>query len=110
MTLITTRFDATTTADEVVEGVDLSGTRAVVTGGASGIGVETARSLARAGAAVTLAVRDTAAGDRVAADITATTGNPDVHVAYVDLVDLASVRAFAAAWPGRCTCWSTTPA
>ena len=100
MTLITTRFDATTTADEVVEGVDLSGTRAVVTGGASGIGVETARSLARAGAAVTLAVRDTAAGDRVAADITASTGNPDVSVAYVDLVDLASVRAFTAAWAG----------
>jgi NAD(P)-dependent dehydrogenase (short-subunit alcohol dehydrogenase family) len=100
MTLITTRFDATTTADEVVEGVDLGGTTAVVTGAASGIGVETARSLARAGAAVTLAVRDTAAGDRVAADITATTGNADVHVAYVDLVDLASVRAFAASWTG----------
>ncbi len=100
MPLITTRFDATSTADEVVDGVDLHGRRAVVTGGASGIGVETARSLARAGAAVTLAVRDTAAGDRVAADITATTGNPDVHVAYVDLVDLATVRAFAASWTG----------
>ncbi len=100
MPLITTRFDATSTADEVVDGVDLHGRRAVVTGGASGIGVETARSLARAGAAVTLAVRDTAAGDRVAADITATTGNPDVHVAYVDLVDLATVRAFVASWTG----------
>ncbi|MEO5709538.1 MAG: SDR family NAD(P)-dependent oxidoreductase [Nocardioidaceae bacterium] len=100
MTLITTRFHATSTADEVVDGIDLHGRRAVVTGGASGIGVETARSLARAGAAVTLAVRDTATGDAVAADITATTGNPDVHVAYVDLVDLASVRAFTAAWQG----------
>jgi NAD(P)-dependent dehydrogenase (short-subunit alcohol dehydrogenase family) len=99
MTLIRTRFDATSTADEVVAGVDLSGTTAVVTGGASGIGVETARSLARAGAAVTLAVRDTAAGERVAADLAASTGTA-VRVAYVDLVDLASVRAFAASWTG----------
>ena len=50
MSLITTSFDATSTADEVVEGVDLRGTRAVVTGGASGIGVETARSPSRRGA------------------------------------------------------------
>jgi NAD(P)-dependent dehydrogenase (short-subunit alcohol dehydrogenase family) len=98
--VITTRFGAATTADEVVEGVDLSGRRAVVTGGASGIGVETARSLARAGAAVTLAVRDTAAGERVVTDIAATTGNAEVTVAYVDLVDLDTVRAFTAAWTG----------
>ncbi len=100
MTLITTRFGAESTADEVVAGLDLHGTTAVVTGGASGIGVETARSLARAGAAVTLAVRDPTVGERVAADITATTGNADVRVAYLDLVDLASVRAFTEAWTG----------
>ena len=100
MTLITTRFDASSNADDVVEGIDLHGTRAVVTGGASGIGVETARSLARAGADVTLAVRDTAAGDRVAEDIASSTGNGDVRSAYVDLTDLASVRAFAASWEG----------
>jgi len=100
MALITTRFDAHSTADQVVEGVDLHGRTAVVTGGASGIGVETARSLARAGAAVTLAVRDTAAGDRAAEDIVGTTGNDSVEVAYVDLVDLASVRAFASSWQG----------
>ena len=47
VTRITTKFSATTTADEVVAGVDLSGERAIVTGGASGIGIETARSLAR---------------------------------------------------------------
>ena len=56
---ITTPFGYETTAAEVVEGVDLTGKRAIVTGGASGIGVETARALAGAGAAVTLAVRRT---------------------------------------------------
>jgi NAD(P)-dependent dehydrogenase (short-subunit alcohol dehydrogenase family) len=100
MPLITTRFGAQTTADEVVEAVDLRGTRAIVTGGASGIGVETARSLARAGAAVTLAVRDTAVGDRVAEDIASSTGSADVRVAYVDLADLATVRAFTSSWAG----------
>ena len=46
------------TAAEVVDGIDLTGKRAIVTGGASGIGIETARALAQAGAEVTLAVRD----------------------------------------------------
>jgi NAD(P)-dependent dehydrogenase (short-subunit alcohol dehydrogenase family) len=84
-----------TTAAEVVEGLDLSGRRMIVTGGSSGIGVETARALAGAGAEVTLAVRDTAAGDRTAADL-----EGDVRVAPLDLADQASVRAFAAAWDG----------
>jgi len=98
MDLITTGFGATTTADEVVAGVDAAGTRVVVTGAASGIGVETARSLARAGAEVTLAVRDTAAGERVARDITATTGNEQVRVAHLDLVDRASIASFVRGW------------
>ena len=109
MDLITTRFDALSTADDVVEGIDLSGRRAVVTGAASGIGVETARSLARAGAQVTLAVRDTTAGDRTAADITASTGNADVRVAQLDLLDRASVAASPTPGTARSTCWSTTP-
>ena len=100
MTPITTSFGATTTADEVVAGIDLTGTRAVVTGAASGIGVETARSLARAGAEVTLAVRDADAGAHVANDITATTGNHHVRVAALDLVDRASVAAFLGKWSG----------
>ena len=101
MTLIRTPFDDTTTALEVVEGVDLAGRRAVVTGGASGIGVETARALAHAGAQVTLAVRDLAAGERTAQDIERTTGREDVAVAHLDLADLATVDAFTAAWEGR---------
>jgi NAD(P)-dependent dehydrogenase (short-subunit alcohol dehydrogenase family) len=84
-----------TTAAEVVDGLALSGKRMIVTGGSSGIGVETARALAGAGAEVTLAVRDTAAGERTAAAI-----EGDVHVAPLDLADQASVRAFAAAWDG----------
>jgi NAD(P)-dependent dehydrogenase (short-subunit alcohol dehydrogenase family) len=100
MGLISTGFGATTTADEVVAGVDLTGRRAVVTGAASGIGVETARSLARAGAEVTLAVRDTGAGERVARDIVATTGNEQVRVAHLDLVDRATTGAFVQAWGG----------
>jgi|HubBroStandDraft_6_1064221.scaffolds.fasta_scaffold27406_6 NAD(P)-dependent dehydrogenase (short-subunit alcohol dehydrogenase family) len=58
--LITTPFSFESTAAEVAAAVDLSGKRAIVTGAASGIGVETARALAGAGAGVTLAVRDNA--------------------------------------------------
>jgi NAD(P)-dependent dehydrogenase (short-subunit alcohol dehydrogenase family) len=65
-TSIRTPFGFSSTADDVIDGIDLSGRRAIVTGGSSGIGVETARSLASAGAEVTLAVRRTAAGDQVA--------------------------------------------
>ncbi|MEY9844600.1 NAD(P)-dependent dehydrogenase (short-subunit alcohol dehydrogenase family) [Streptacidiphilus sp. BW17] len=97
---LTTPFGAESTASEVISGVDLTGRRAVVTGGASGIGVETARALASAGAQVTLAVRDVAAGARTAEDITATTGNKDIHVAPLDLADQSSVAAFVAAWNG----------
>ena len=92
MDLITTRFDATSTADEVVAGVDLAGTRALITGGGSGIGVETARSLARAGAEVVIAVRDTTTGHAVADDIEATTGRA-VRVAHLDLLDRAGIMA-----------------
>jgi NAD(P)-dependent dehydrogenase (short-subunit alcohol dehydrogenase family) len=98
MARITTPFGFRATAQEVVEGLDLSGTRAIVTGGASGIGIETARALARAGAEVTLAVRNVDAGHSVAAAISATTGNPDVRVAQLDLANLESITEFADAW------------
>jgi NAD(P)-dependent dehydrogenase (short-subunit alcohol dehydrogenase family) len=98
--LLTTPFGAESTAAEVLAGVDLTGRRAIVTGGASGIGIETARALAGAGAEVTLAVRDTEAGERTAKDITGTTGNDRLLVAPLDLTDQASVAAFTAAWQG----------
>jgi NAD(P)-dependent dehydrogenase (short-subunit alcohol dehydrogenase family) len=93
--LITTPFGFDSTAAEVITGVDLSGKRAIVTGGASGIGIETARALAGAGADVTLAVRDTAAGDRVAEEIGGRVG-----VAPLDLSSPASIVAFVGAWDG----------
>src|ERR1700689_2923020 len=97
--LITTRFDATTTADDVVAGVDLSGLRAVVTGASSGLGRQTARSLARAGAEVTLAVRNVDAGAAAAADIAKSTGR-DVRVAALDLADQVAVASFTQSWNG----------
>ncbi len=97
---ITTEFGRESTAAEVVAGIDLSGRRVVVTGAASGIGVETARALAGAGAHVTLAVRNTDAGEQTARDLTATTGNADVDVRHLDLADRASIAAFTDAWSG----------
>src|ERR1700730_12390509 len=99
-TRITTPFSAGSTAAEVIAGIDLTGRRTVVTGGASGIGVETARPLAAAGAEVTLAVRNADAGQRVALEIVATTGTRHVLVAPLDPADRASVASFVAAWDG----------
>jgi NAD(P)-dependent dehydrogenase (short-subunit alcohol dehydrogenase family) len=95
---ITTPFTAKSTADEVSEGVDLTGRRAIVTGGASGIGVETSKTLARRGAAVTLAVRNVEAARLVAAEITAETGGASIDVRPLELTDPASVRSFVDGW------------
>ncbi|MFD4640889.1 SDR family NAD(P)-dependent oxidoreductase [Lentzea sp. NPDC058436] len=93
--MIKTKYGFSSTAAQVVEGIDLTGKRVVVTGASSGIGVETARALAGAGAEVTLAVRNTAAGEKTAKDI-----GGDVRVAELDLTDLASINAFTQAWEG----------
>ena len=98
--MITTGFGFDTTALEAVEGVDLTGRRAVVTGGASGIGVETVRALATAGAEVTIAARDVDAGQRVASALCAATGNKKITVAKLDLSSQASANAFARNWDG----------
>jgi len=68
----------------------LHGRTVIVTGANSGIGLVAARELARAGARVVLAVRDTAKGEQAAAGLEGTT-----EVRQLDLADLASVRAFA---------------
>ncbi|HEY9243484.1 MAG TPA: oxidoreductase [Streptosporangiaceae bacterium] len=72
---------------------DQSGRTVIVTGATSGLGLVTARELARVGARVVLAVRDPAKGERVAAVMPGHT-----EVRRLDLADLASVRAFAAEW------------
>jgi NAD(P)-dependent dehydrogenase (short-subunit alcohol dehydrogenase family) len=95
---ITTPFGAETRAAEVVDGIDLGGRRAIVTGGASGIGIETARALAGAGAAVMIAVRRPDEGEKVAADIRSSTGNDEVAVAPLELTELASIDAFVVGW------------
>ncbi|MGC0366518.1 NAD(P)-dependent dehydrogenase (short-subunit alcohol dehydrogenase family) [Rhodococcus sp. 27YEA15] len=99
-TRFTTPFTRDSTADDVLAGVDLSGKRAIVTGGASGIGAETARALASAGAEVTLAVRNLAAGEQTAADIREGTGNPKVFVGELELTDRASIDGFVERWDG----------
>ncbi|WP_299575500.1 SDR family NAD(P)-dependent oxidoreductase [uncultured Williamsia sp.] len=95
-----TRFDATTSADEVADGLDLTGRTVVVTGASSGIGVETARVLAAKGAHVVMAVRDVAAGESVADDIRTAHPGARIEVRHLDLADLGSVDAFLETWSG----------
>jgi NAD(P)-dependent dehydrogenase (short-subunit alcohol dehydrogenase family) len=96
--LVTTRFGATTTATEVVAGVDLSGKRAVVTGGASGIGLETVRALCTAGAEVTVAVRDPDAAEVALRGLELPPER--LSVEQLDLTDRTSVSDFVRRWHG----------
>lgn len=98
---ITAGLDPYTDAAVVAQGHDLTGRTAIVTGGATGIGIETARALAGAGAEVMLAVRNRDAGEKAAADINASVGAERASVGMVDLSDLASVALFAQAWGDR---------
>jgi NAD(P)-dependent dehydrogenase (short-subunit alcohol dehydrogenase family) len=100
MTLIKTNFGFQSTADEVIAGIDLTGKRAIVTGGASGIGVETVKTLAKAGAEVTIAARNMETGKKLAAELIATTGNKGIHVAQLDLDNLSSIHNFVTNWKG----------
>lgn len=91
-------FGADTTTDEVLQGIDLRGKQALVTGASTGLGKETARALASKGAAVTIAARDPAKGEAAAAEIRSSTGNRNIDVAQVELSVPDSVRAFAKTW------------
>ncbi|MBQ0851737.1 SDR family NAD(P)-dependent oxidoreductase [Streptomyces sp. BH-SS-21] len=82
-------FDRHSTADDVLAGIDLTGKLAIVTGGYSGLGLETTRALAEAGARVVVPAR------RRAVASSATAGIDGVEVDELDLGDLESVRAFA---------------
>ncbi|MGV8964949.1 MAG: oxidoreductase [Cellulomonas sp.] len=88
---LTTAFGYRTTAEEVIAGHDLAGRTAIVTGGYSGIGLETVRALAAAGVDVIVPARRPDAARAALADV------PGVAVGQMDLGDLDSVAAFAAA-------------
>ena len=89
-------FGATSTTDEVLAGVDLSGKRILVTGVSAGLGVETARSLVARGAQVVGAARDLAkATEATAAIAHGATNVGSLELVQLDLASLASVRACA---------------
>jgi retinol dehydrogenase-13 len=89
-----------TTAVEALRGQRLDGLTAIVTGASSGLGVETARALAFAGASVVMACRSLADGEKVAARLRVAlpADAGQLEVAALDLADLDSVRAFCAAF------------
>ncbi len=88
--LVNSPFDRKSTAREVLEGVNLAGKTAIVTGGYSGIGLETTKALAEAGAKVIVPVRDPKKAEANLADV-----KGDVTTAAMDLGDIASVKTFA---------------
>jgi NAD(P)-dependent dehydrogenase (short-subunit alcohol dehydrogenase family) len=89
-------FNATSTTDQVLDGVDLRGKRILVTGASAGLGVETARALAAHGAQVVGAVRDLAKGEAATAQVRADAANGGgLELIQLDLASLASVRAAA---------------
>lgn len=100
MTLIRTGFGFHSTADDVISGISLTGKRAIVTGGASGIGIETVKALAKAGAEVTIAGRNVVAGKKIAEEMMETTGNSKVYFTELDLSDLRSIAEFVQNWEG----------
>jgi len=95
---ITSAFGAFTPAREVVAGHDLTGRTAIVTGAATGIGIETARALAEAGAEVVIAARKPDLGAEAVASINQTAKGPGARFEMLDLSELASIRAFADRW------------
>jgi NAD(P)-dependent dehydrogenase (short-subunit alcohol dehydrogenase family) len=100
MQRLTTPFGFHSTAAAVAADVDLTGKRIIVTGGAAGIGLETARVLAMAGAEVTLAVRRPQEAGAVAEELREHIGNRAIEVRPLDVSDLRSVRSFADDWAG----------
>jgi NAD(P)-dependent dehydrogenase (short-subunit alcohol dehydrogenase family) len=98
---ITSPFGAKSTAREVVAGHDLSGRVAIVTGAATGIGVETAWALAEVGAEVIIAVRKPELGEDIANQINAGVGVKRVSFGMLDLSSFEAIRHFAHRWGDR---------
>lgn len=91
-------FGFSSTTDDVLTGVDLTGSHVVVTGASTGLGEETTRALAAHGATVTMAVRDLDRGAAAAHRIRATVPDARLELLQLDLASLASVRSFAGAY------------
>lgn len=89
---LVTPFGPAATADDVLAGLDLTDRNVIVTGGHAGIGLEVTRALARAGASVTVGARDPARAVAALVDV------ERVDVDALDLIDPASIDAFAARW------------
>lgn len=83
-------------------GKNLEGTHIIVTGANSGIGFQTTRQLAKQGAKITMACRNTGAGEKAVAKIRAKCSGANLEVRQLDLADLASVRAFTAGYNEEC--------
>ena len=88
-------FNGRTTADEVLAGLDLSGKTIVVTGSSAGLGSDTARAMAAAGAEIVMAARDAEKNAKVAARIRAAQPDAKLHLVTLDPDDMASVRRAA---------------
>ena len=82
-------FNAKSTSTEVIKGIDLTGKIAIVTGGNTGIGLETVRTLAKAGATVIVPARDIAKAKKNLQDV------PNVEIEKMDLIDYTTIDAFA---------------
>ncbi|SFW73383.1 SDR family NAD(P)-dependent oxidoreductase [Chitinophaga sancti] len=82
-------FNATSTTSDVIKGIDLTGKIAIVTGGNTGIGLETTKTLAAAGATVIVPARDTAKAKRNLASVA------NVEIEPMDLMDPTSIDTFA---------------
>jgi NAD(P)-dependent dehydrogenase (short-subunit alcohol dehydrogenase family) len=88
-------FGRDTTSDEVLDGLDLSGRRFVITGAASGLGRESARALAAHGASLTLLARSAERAEGAVAEVGAIVRGAHLEPGVADLGDLDSIRAFA---------------
>ena len=91
------KLGAKSTADEVLSGIDLKGKRFLITGAASGIGLETARSLVAHGASVVGAVRNFARAEAATASVrdAASRGGGSLELIELDLASLQNVRTAA---------------
>ena len=88
-------FGHDTTTDEVLEGVDLAGKTALVTGASGGLGAETARAFASKGASVIITARDIDKAQGVVDSITESTGNDQIRIEQLELGSFSNIRAFA---------------